>query len=60
MIYPRKPLHQGRLMSSFKTIEEIGMKKPKTVVDLLTVADVCIEASEAWTRLLESRGKGTS
>jgi hypothetical protein len=47
-------------MSSFKTIEEIGMKKPKTVVDLLTVADVCIEASEAWTRLLESRGKGTS
>jgi hypothetical protein len=27
--------------------EEIAMKKPKTVVDLLSVADVCIEASEA-------------
>jgi hypothetical protein len=34
------------------------MKKPKTVADLLAVADVCIEASEAWARLLESRGKG--
>jgi hypothetical protein len=39
-------------------VEEIAMKKPKTVVDLLTVADVCIEASEARARLLESRGKG--
>jgi hypothetical protein len=36
------------------------MKKPKTVVDLLAVADVCIEPSMAWARLLESRGKGTS
>jgi hypothetical protein len=26
---------------------KIAMKMPKTVVDLLTVADVCIEASEA-------------
>jgi hypothetical protein len=34
------------------------MKKPKTVADLLAVADVCIEASEARARLLESRGKG--
>jgi hypothetical protein len=28
------------------------------VADLLAVADVCIEASESWARLLESRGKG--
>jgi hypothetical protein len=36
------------------------MKKPKMVADLLTVADVCIEASEAQARLLESRAKGPS
>jgi hypothetical protein len=36
------------------------MKKPKTVADLLMVAGVCIEASEARARLLESRGKGPS
>jgi hypothetical protein len=36
------------------------MKKPKTVADLLIITDVCIEASEARARLLESRGKGTS
>jgi hypothetical protein len=41
-------------------VEEITMKKPKTVFDLLTVADVCIEAFETRDRLLESRGKGTS
>jgi hypothetical protein len=34
------------------------MKKPKTVTDLLAVADICIEASEARARLLESHGKG--
>jgi hypothetical protein len=34
-------------ISDLKTIEEIAMKMPKMVVDLLTVADVCIEASEA-------------
>jgi hypothetical protein len=33
------------------------MKKPRTMVDLLAVADVCIEASEARARLLESRNK---
>jgi hypothetical protein len=32
---------------NLKTVEEIAMKKPKTVTDLLTVADVCIEASES-------------
>jgi hypothetical protein len=36
------------------------MKKPKTVIDLLVVADVCIEAYKARAQLLESRGKGAS
>jgi hypothetical protein len=44
-------------VSDIKTVEEIAMKKPKTVVDLLTVANTCIEASEAWPRLLESHSK---
>jgi hypothetical protein len=35
-------------VSDIKTLEEIGMKKLKMVADLLAVADVCIEASEAW------------
>jgi hypothetical protein len=47
-------------VSDIKTIEEIAMKKPRTVVDLLTGAYVCIEASEAQVWLLESRGKGPS
>jgi hypothetical protein len=47
-------------VSDIKTVEEIAMKKPKTVADLLAVADICIEASEAQTRLLESRGRGPS
>jgi hypothetical protein len=34
-------------VSDIKTMEEIAMKKPKTMADLLVVADVCIEASEA-------------
>jgi hypothetical protein len=45
-------------VSDLKTVEEIEMKKPKTVADLLTVADACIEASEARASLLESQGKG--
>jgi hypothetical protein len=36
------------------------MKKLKMVADLLTVADICIEAFKAWARLLESHGKGPS
>jgi hypothetical protein len=36
------------------------MKKHKTVADLLTATDICIEAFEARARLLESRGKGPS
>jgi hypothetical protein len=47
-------------VSDVKIVEEIAMKKPKMVVDLLAVADVCIEASEARARLLESRGKRPS
>jgi hypothetical protein len=39
-------------------VEVIAMKKLRTVADLLAVADVCIEASEARAWLLESRGKG--
>jgi hypothetical protein len=34
-------------ISDVKTVEEVAMKKPKTVVDLLTVTDICIEASKA-------------
>jgi hypothetical protein len=40
-------------------VEEIAMK-PKMVVDLLAIVDVCIEASEARAWLLESRNKGPS
>jgi hypothetical protein len=47
-------------VSDLKTVEEIAMKKPKTVADLLAVADICIEASKARARFLESRGKGAS
>jgi hypothetical protein len=49
--------HDG--VSDIKIVEEIAMKKPKTVTDLLAVADVCIEASEARSRLLETQGKRT-
>jgi hypothetical protein len=41
-----------------KTIEEIAMKKLKIVADLLAVADVCIEVSEARVWLFESHNKG--
>jgi hypothetical protein len=34
-------------VNDIKTVEEIAMRKPKAVADLLAVADVCIEASEA-------------
>jgi hypothetical protein len=47
-------------VSDVKSVEEIAMKKPKTMADLHTVADICIEASEARARLLESHGKGPS
>jgi predicted nicotinamide N-methyase len=45
-------------VSDIKTMEEIVMKKPRTMADLLVVADLCIEASEARARLLESHDKG--
>jgi hypothetical protein len=47
-------------VSDIKTVEEIAMKKSKTIADLHAVADVCLEASEARARLLKSQGKGTS
>jgi hypothetical protein len=34
-------------ISDVKTVEEIAMKKPKMVADLLAVANICIEASKA-------------
>jgi hypothetical protein len=34
-------------VNDIKTVEEITMKKPRTMADLLTIADVCIEACEA-------------
>jgi hypothetical protein len=34
------------VVSDIKIIDEIDMKKPKTVADLLAVVDVCIEASD--------------
>jgi hypothetical protein len=36
------------------------MKKPKSMTDQLAVTNVCIEASEARARLLDSRNKGPS
>jgi hypothetical protein len=47
-------------LSDIKTVDEVAMKKPKTVVDLLIITDVCIEASKARARLLESWGKAAS
>jgi hypothetical protein len=44
--------HDG--VSDLKTVEEIAMKKHKTMADLVMVADVCIEAFEVRARLLES------
>jgi hypothetical protein len=47
-------------VSNVKIVEEIAMKKPKTVAELLAVVDICIEAFEARAQLLESRVKGPS
>jgi hypothetical protein len=47
-------------VSDIKTVEEITMKKPKMVANLLAVVDVCIEAFKARARLLESQGRGAS
>jgi hypothetical protein len=43
-------------VSDIKTVEEIIMKKSKTVADLVTVIDVCIEvAKESSSELLITR-----
>jgi hypothetical protein len=47
-------------VSDIKTVEEITMMKPRMVADLLAVADICIKASDARARLLDSYGKGPS
>jgi hypothetical protein len=41
-------------VNDIKTLEEIAMNKPKSMADQLAVTDVCIEASEARARLLDS------
>jgi hypothetical protein len=43
-----------------KIVEEIAMKKPKMMADLLAVTDVCIDAFEARAQLLEVCSKGPS
>jgi hypothetical protein len=48
------------VMISVLTVEEIAIKKSKTVAGLLIVTDICIEAFKARARLLESHGKGPS
>jgi hypothetical protein len=50
--------HDG--VSDIKIVEEIIEKKPKTVANLLTVADVCIEDFGAQAWLLEYHRKGPS
>jgi hypothetical protein len=50
--------HDG--VNDIKTVEEIAMKKPKTMTDLLAVDDVFIAASKVRARCLESRGKRPS
>jgi hypothetical protein len=50
--------HNG--VTNIKTIEEIVMKKPKIVANLLVVVDVCFEALEARARLLDTHNKGPS
>jgi hypothetical protein len=47
-------------VSNIKTVEEIEMKKPRTVADLLIVVDVCNEATKAQARLLESPSNRSS
>jgi hypothetical protein len=45
-------------VNNIKTVEEIAMKKPKTVIDLLVVVDTCIEASEAGVDFLSLVARG--
>jgi hypothetical protein len=45
-------------VSDIKTVEEIAMKKPKTMADLLAVTDVCTKSLEAGAQLLDSHNKG--
>jgi hypothetical protein len=47
-------------VSNVRIVEEITMKKLNMMADLLAVADICIEASEAQAWVLESHGKGST
>jgi hypothetical protein len=41
-------------VTDIQTIEEITMKKPKVMANLLAIADECIEASEVQAPLLDA------
>jgi hypothetical protein len=43
---------------NIKTVEEIDIKKPKTVADLLAVTNTCIEAFEARACFLSLEARG--
>jgi hypothetical protein len=45
------------MVTDIKTIEEISMKKPNPVVDLLAIAYECIKASMVRARLLHVQNK---
>jgi hypothetical protein len=46
-------------VTDLKTVEEIAMKKPKMVVDLLPIVNECIEASKVRAQFFDNRGKGS-
>jgi hypothetical protein len=46
-------------VSDIKIVEEIAMKKPKIVTDILTFVDVCIKVSEARAWLIDTHNKGS-
>jgi hypothetical protein len=50
----------GDEVNDLKTMEEIAMKKPKTMADLLAITDVYIEAFEARAQLLKFCDMGPS
>jgi hypothetical protein len=45
-------------MSDLKIVKEITMNKPNMVVELLMVADECIEASKACAGRINNRSMG--
>jgi hypothetical protein len=51
--------HREDGISNIKTVEEIAMKKPNIMANLLVVADECNKASKAHARPLDHKGKGS-